>query len=152
MRVSSYFTWIKGRPKMSVAEIAEYEEVNYKTMRGWFSRYKHNLPKIRNKLEEFKRKGRDSRQKLYPYRDGNSYTLVEIQKMESHLNIPLLRLRYRERANMGFDAIFAPKGVSVKKAGNKISKGMLAGLGPRRNLNSIRGPSEYEKQLWGETP
>lgn len=134
---------------LSTSEIAKREKVPVGTLRCWCHSNKYNPQKLRNKIEEYHRKGSNKRARnLFPYRDGRKLSAFEIHKLEPHLSVAMIRIRYKTCPDGDFDAIFAPLGQNKYSAPRRITKDMIGDLGPRRDPRTIQGPTDYERQLW----
>ncbi len=136
-------TWLTAK------EIAELETIPVNTIRSYFSRCKGNTDCVRKMME---RRGKPRLAIVrYPYRDGRMLNAAEIIELEPHMTTWKIKNRYRFCQPGDWDTIFSRKRVQVNNyngISGKDNNFAVEGLGPRKNVMEIKGPSDYEQQLW----
>ena len=130
-------------------EIAELENVPLNTTRTYFSRCKGNADCVR-KLMARRSQPRSTHVK-FPYRDGRMLIIAEIIKLEPHMTSWKIKNRYKVCEPGDWERIFSRKRVQIvpRNGASLIESDEIGkGLGPRKNVLDIPGPSDYEIQLW----
>lgn len=134
---------------MTAKEIAELENIPLNTTRMYFSCCQGNADCVR-KLISRRGKSRSTSIK-YPYRDGRMLSVPEIMEREPHMTSWKVRNRYQQCEPGDWDKIFSKGRVQILPNTGKSkldSKAIGEGLGPRKNIMDIKGPSNYEYALW----
>ena len=81
----------------------------------------------------------------YEYKDGRLLTAREIYELHPHIGLQALRQRLPLH-NGDWEYTLRPKNTARSRA--KLTFDGVT-LGPRKELDDVQGPSEYEQQLWG---
>lgn len=138
-----YDTWRTAR------EIAELENVPLNTTRAYFSRCEGNADCVRKLMA--RRSQPRSANVRYPYRDGRMLSIAEIIELEPHMTSWKIKNRYKLCEPGDWERIFSKKRVQiVARNGTSLNDCDVigTGLGPRKDIMDISGPSDYEIELW----
>ena len=76
---------------------------------------------------------------------------AEIIELEPHMTPWKIKNRYKVCEPGDWEKIFSKKRVQIVPRNETIlidSDAIGKGLGPRKNIRDIQGPSDYEIQLW----
>ena len=146
-----------GGELLTAPQIAKREGIPYRTLSEWLLRSDRDIDKVADLYDAYKanklKKETVSKRRFvkeYKYKDGRILTITEILKLEPHMNRSLLQSRYRQCDTDDWECIFGKKGRQLHGHKHKMDDSALSGMGPRRPIESIKHPTEYEKKLWGD--
>lgn len=131
--------------------LAKLYNASYNTVCAIIVKHDGDNNKIKKSLESLKtRRAKQQNAVLYPYKDGSLLTLAEMSRLEG-VNPHTIRSRFRAHPG-DYDKIFhkgqLPRSIKGKKS-STIDDSWIEGLGPRRSIESVSGPTTYESEMWG---
>ena len=79
------------------------------------------------------------------YRDGRMLTIREVVDLHPDLTTNVIRMRILKKGADNIEELLAP----VQVPETYLDKIPIDGMGPRKNVEDLQEPTDYERQLWG---
>jgi hypothetical protein len=128
------------------AQIAQRFGVNQSTV-NQIIRKADKSSDIKRLIEDLKLKGPHN-QKLFRYKDGRKLTIKEICNLEPQVKPGAFRYRYGQYGP-DYPRLYDPSEKPQGGEGKKEKIPVSFGLGPRKRIEDVTGPTSLEREIHG---